>query len=131
MNHEYNCGGGNGAGVVCSLRKSPENHHSLSSAQGTVIMDGTFICSDFWTVPDAQVACRELGYPYMLHVKETEKNDTSVPGFTEFACRGDELFLSKCIHLESNKTCENNLAAVECSNSVKGLSNVHQYQLNN
>ena len=88
---------------------------------GNVMLDGKFLCSSYWDVPDGQVACRELGYPHLIHVKETEKNASDSTGFTEFRCRGGESSLSACVHLETNQTCRHKLAAVECSISEKGI----------
>ena len=84
------------------------------------MLDGKSVCSNKWDALDGQVVCRELGYPHLIHVKETEKNASDSTGFTEFSCKGDELSLTGCIHLENNLTCGHKLAAVECSLSEKG-----------
>ena len=91
-----------------------------SKLDGTVELDGKFVCSKEWDALDGQVTCRELGYPNLIHVMETEKNDSDVTGFTDFSCKGNEPNLSKCIHLENNQTCSHKLAAVECSASKRG-----------
>ena len=88
--------------------------------EGTVMLNGKFVCSDDWDILDAQVACRELGYIFVIHVKEREKNESETTGYTKFSCSGDEPNLSACIHLETNQTCSYKLAAVECSHSEKG-----------
>ena len=107
----------------------PDISTSLQDGQtkleGTVVLGGKFVCSNKWDVLEGQVVCRELGYPHLIHVKETEKNDSNSTGFTEFSCRGDEPSLQACVHLETNQTCGHKLAAVECSLSEKGTKWIH------
>ena len=87
---------------------------------GTVTLDGALVCSNKWDIHDGQVACRELGYPTVVYVKETEKSDSDVPGYTEFSCTGEESSLYDCVHLQTNATCRHKLAAVECSPAERG-----------
>ena len=131
---EYNCGGSGGAGVVCSICSNGKIDTFLQikvvfldistclyEINATLIIDGTFVYSNKWDFSDGQVACRELGYTSLIYVKETDMNSSDSTGFTEFNCRGDELSLAECVHLETNKTCRNKLAAVECSLSERGF----------
>ena len=92
----------------------------LSQLEGQVVLDGKFVCAKDWDALDGQVACRELGYPHLVHVKEAEKNDSDSTGFSDFLCSGDEKSLSACPHLESNQTCRHKIAAVECSLTERG-----------
>ena len=92
----------------------------LSQLEGRVVLDGKFVCAKDWDALDGQVACSELGYPHLVHVKDAEKNDSDSTGFSDFLCSGDEKSLSACPHLESNQTCRHKIAAVECSLTERG-----------
>ena len=104
------------AGILPSLLEG------VSKLDGKVSLDDNFVCANLWDVLDGQVVCRELGYPYLLHVKEAEKNDSVTTGFSDFMCSGDETSLSSCPHLETNQTCRHKLAAVECSLAERGYN---------
>ena len=88
--------------------------------EGKVLLDGMFVCSDEWDGLDGTVACRELGYPYLVYSKEIEANSSISTGFSDFLCSGDEFSLSSCPHLETNKTCGQKIAAVQCSETARG-----------
>ena len=84
------------------------------------MLDGMFVCSDEWDALDGAVLCRELGYPYLVYSKEIEVNSSVSTGFSDFLCSGDEFSLSSCPHLDSNQTCGQKIAAVQCSQTARG-----------
>lgn len=102
------------------------------SANGTgrieVLYDGQWgtICDDEWSIKDARVACRQLGYPDAIRALRR----TQVPsGFgyiwlTRVACTGKERRITNCSHSgwENNQCTHSEDAGVECSTTGKATA---------
>ncbi len=58
------------------------------------------ICDDFWTVNDAKVACRQLGYLYAVRALQGYEvpDGTGQIWLDNVGCTGNEESLSSCYH---------------------------------
>ncbi len=98
-----------------------------SSATGTgrveVFYNGQWgtICNDYWTVQDAEVACRQLGYQYAVRTLPSYlvPDGTGKIWLDNVGCRGHEQSLSTCYHLGWGvHNCRHSGdAGVECSSA--------------
>ena len=75
----------------------------MSSSEGRVEIFardawGT-VCDDFWSVQDATVVCRELGFSRALEVRSFGPNYGLTIWLDNVACIGDEETLFDCGHL--------------------------------
>eukprot|EP00058_Branchiostoma_floridae_P016456 XP_002601944.1 hypothetical protein BRAFLDRAFT_86428 [Branchiostoma floridae] len=98
----HNCGHEEDAGVVCNqsirLVGGSEDH----DGRVEVFYDGQWgtVCDDGWSLDDAEVACRQLGFP----VAERETSEASFGQGTgpiwldEVSCSGSESSVHSCSH---------------------------------
>jgi len=79
-----------------------------------------FICNRQWTMTEANVVCRQLGYPSAVSIGYTGSNSTYSSAEIDFSCDGTEDSLLDCELLEYNdgstarRTCADNYASVTC-----------------
>ena len=86
------------------------------------------ICDDGWGINDAKVACRELGYKYVVRALDGREvpDGTGQIWLDDVACSGSEKNLSGCPHDGwGNHRCDHNEdAGVECSSSGNDYPNL-------
>ncbi|XP_078379703.1 scavenger receptor cysteine-rich domain superfamily protein-like isoform X2 [Oculina patagonica] len=101
------CTIGQNAGVVCTgpeVRFTARNQLSANSPRVEVLFGGFWgpVCSDFWDLQDANVACRQLGYDGALaapvYDSFGEGNEEICLGFMN--CKGNESSILHCPHDE-------------------------------
>ncbi|KAJ8034622.1 hypothetical protein HOLleu_21535 [Holothuria leucospilota] len=104
---QYDCSDWDSAGVVCGvLSAGTENvlqdvrlaeGYSNSSGRVEVLIDGEWggVCTDGWTLADAGVVCRQLGYQTTIAIPVPYDQYGSV-WVNYVDCRGNETSLSEC-----------------------------------
>ena len=99
------------------------------SASGTgrveIFHDGEWgtICDDEWDIEDAQVACRQLGYPSAIKALQGPQTPSGfgLIWLENVICNGKEENLTSCPHQEwgSHDCIHSEDAGVKCSTSGK------------
>ena len=58
------------------------------------------VCNDYWDVNDAEVACRQLGYPYAIRALYYWQvpDGTGPIWLDDVRCSGNEKYLRECSH---------------------------------
>ena len=122
------------ASNICSLTNSRQLFTALSvrlqgplSANGTgrieVLHKGKWgtVCDEFWTINNAKVACRQLGYPYAVRALPgyLVPDGTGQIWLDNVGCAGNEQSLSSCYHRGwgVHDCGHNDDAGVECSST--------------
>jgi len=125
-----NCGKNEGAGVICSGRRSKKEtdvtdvkvklRGGENRKEGNVFVNGKPVCDDMWDEKDATVTCRMLGYK--SGVPTTKSKFGRVPDdfiLDDVMCEGTERSLFDCNHQEKDNCDRNEGAGVYCSNDYK------------
>ena len=79
-----------------------------------------FICNRQWTMIEANVVCKQLGYPSAVSIEYTGPNSNYSSAEIDFSCDGTENNLLDCQLLMYNdgsaarRACANNYASVIC-----------------
>jgi len=79
--------------------------------------DYHFICNRQWTITEANVICRQLGYPRAVSINYTGSNSDYSSAEIDFSCDGTEDSLLDCELLgynDGSTVCANNYASVIC-----------------
>ena len=107
----------------------------LYSGRLEVYINGTWgtICSDGWTINEANVACRQMGF-VRATPEDWSYNDTSSVSNKEMLlghvnCTGNESHLMDCIH-NRFPTCGNKIeVGIRCTRQRIGEINFEQNQM--
>ena len=79
------------------------------------------ICADYWTINDAEVACRQLGYQYAVRVLPIYlvPDGTGPIWLDNVQCQGHEKALTACSHAGwGNHNCWHHYdVGIECSST--------------
>ena len=107
---DHNCNHGEDAGVICQIPDPPIIHQVRLNGtrypyEGIVEVgisilynEWLSVCGDGFTFPDAEVVCRQLGYPGVLKFfREGIFRATYAPILiTQLGCRGEETQVANC-----------------------------------
>ncbi|XP_007938975.1 complement factor I [Orycteropus afer afer] len=74
----------------------------------------TFICKNGWSITQANVACRDLGYEQGALDTRGSFGDVNATECLHVHCRGLEMSLAECTFTKSRTTKDQNLAGVVC-----------------
>jgi len=86
--------------------------------EGNVFVRGRPVCDDSWGIDDADVACRQLGYPGARnYTRENRFGSIHTSRFSmdDVGCRGDETRLQDCSHSSSDDCDSSEGAGVICN----------------
>ena len=106
----HNCHHGEDAGVICQIPNPPIIHQirlngtsypfegAVEIAIRVLDSDWVGVCGDEFTFPDAEVVCRQLGYPAVLKFFREGIFSVSYQPIhiTRLGCRGDEYQVANC-----------------------------------
>ncbi|XP_075056670.1 complement factor I [Mixophyes fleayi] len=85
----------------------------------------SFVCPETWTIAEANVACRQLGFPQgasTQKLKNVFSDDENRPSdCLQVTCRGLETTLAECT-LKKSESNNNKRAAVLCYQETKGCT---------
>ncbi|XP_071796352.1 scavenger receptor cysteine-rich type 1 protein M130-like [Asterias amurensis] len=116
------------AGVVCTSTVRLENGDADSNGRVEIKVDGVWgtVCDHDWDLKDADVVCREMGFPSAVWAPKDAwygQGDGPVHK-TRLACTGDELSLTECpFSTATGEDCPHGRdAGVVCSAEEDGLS---------
>nr|XP_054763722.1 deleted in malignant brain tumors 1 protein-like [Lytechinus pictus] len=118
----YSCASGK-ASTSCSLPVILTNGTTPFDGIVEVVVDGTSrpLCDDNWTLEDATVVCRTLGYGVVIERFVPQPRDLSFRGLPQ--CTGDERTLSKCgFGVMDQMACDGDLGVVSVKCSPPDLS---------
>lgn len=80
------------------------------------------VCDDAWDINDANVVCRQLGFPQatLAYSGATHGQGTGPIWMDELACSGSESYIDNCRHLGwGYHDCTHGQdASVECSSTI-------------
>ena len=74
--------------------------HSHTEGRLEIFLHGRWgtVCDDSWGMPDARVACRQLGFPGVTSALVRFRGGTGPILMDNVACRGTESRLASCRH---------------------------------
>ncbi|XP_078663425.1 uncharacterized protein LOC144906732 [Branchiostoma floridae x Branchiostoma belcheri] len=131
----HNCGHSEDAGVVCTNNVRLVGGRDFHSGRVEVLYNGQWgtICHDSWDTSDAQVVCRQLGYPGADAARASAHfGQGSGPiWMDDVGCTGGETSISQCWHGGWGvHNCQHSQdAGVVCTNNVR-LAGAHPYNFN-
>ena len=89
-----------------------------SEGRVEVLRDGSWgtVCDSSWSLSEAMVVCRSLGYPGALEAKKSAffETGTGMIWLDKVICKGDESDLKECSHNTVNVCEHSNDAGVVC-----------------
>ena len=94
------------------------------SGRVEVYLNGTWgtVCDDYWSLSDAKVVCRQLGYDGTAHALAggTHGEGTGPIYYDDVMCAGNEESLNECPHrgVGVHNCYHSEDAGVECSTTI-------------
>ena len=134
----HNCGGGEGAGVVC-VDAAKLNLKGGTKRDGGVYIGNYPVCDDLWETRDAQVVCNQLyGHEFqernrivpvfaVLHKSRYGRSSTHDFIMDNVGCTGKETLITQCsFHTHPQENCgSHEVAGVKCAKcTIPDLLNV-------
>ena len=119
-------------GALRMIDKIDTQSSDIYSGRLEVYINGTWgtICSDRWTINEANVACRQMGFmratPEDWFYRDTSSVSTEKVLLDHANCTGDESHLLDCIHSHI-PTCVNKMkVGIKCTRQKIGKINYEQ-----
>ncbi|XP_038072278.1 uncharacterized protein LOC119740886 isoform X2 [Patiria miniata] len=130
----HNCGHAEDAGVRCGrIRLADGNIENAGRVEVFVNSEWGTVCDDSWGLQDAQVACRQLGFPGAIEATQGGSfgSGSDPIHLVDVACTGSENNLESCPHggigvnncthsEDAGITCEPRVRLVDGSSSNEG-----------
>ena len=119
-------------GALRMIDKIDAQSSHLYSGRLEVYINGTWgtICSDGWTINEANVACRQMGFmratPEDWFYRDTSSvsNENMMVHYVD--CTGNESHLMDCVH-SCYQTCVNKIeVGIRCTRQIIGEINYEQ-----
>ncbi|XP_072037032.1 uncharacterized protein [Amphiura filiformis] len=132
---EHNCNLSQGAGVICARAIRLVGGRHIAEGRVEVFHDNEWgtVCDDSWTIEDAMVVCRQLGY----HTEGAKAYNMSWFGqgigdilLYRVSCIGNERALSECPHNGWGRIrCSHrNEAGVSCEQDIRLFGSHYSYE---
>ena len=95
-----------------------------SKGRVEVFYNGTWgsVCSEYWDLKEANVACRQLGFPGAVTATSPPES-REIPGdfLTSVSCLGNEASLTECRHIGWSSYCYYRGDGVTCKTGNKSI----------
>ncbi|XP_011677589.2 sushi, von Willebrand factor type A, EGF and pentraxin domain-containing protein 1 [Strongylocentrotus purpuratus] len=123
----HNCGHAEDAGVVCAISNSTKVQSTIRLVGGSTEYEGRVevsfgdrwgtVCDDMWSLIDANVACRQLGYGSAIAVKDSSVfgGGTGPIFMDNVECTGRETSLDSCPFQSSHNCAHVEDAGIVCA----------------
>jgi deleted-in-malignant-brain-tumors protein 1 len=102
------CSSSEGAGVICRPKEEAPVELAINTLalvngsagphEGNLLVNGRPLCDDSWSIEDARVVCRSLGFPGASEATCQSQFGPVMPNFifSEVECNGSESQLTEC-----------------------------------